>query len=108
MNLKWLAEIVHSNPAWINPVTAEKLGIDPIELRLKNAMLEGDEIPGAQYLSQGLGRSGDENFELLTTPVLQQNETYIAFLEEWRFQDDGAPNDYPATICFDVSFSPTP
>ena len=63
---------------------------------------------GPQYLSQGLGRSGDENFELLTTPVLQQNETYIAFLEEWRFQDDGAPDDYPATICFDVSFSPTP
>ncbi|QDT08495.1 molybdopterin-containing oxidoreductase family protein [Planctomycetes bacterium K23_9] len=27
MNLKWLAEIVHSNPAWLNPKTAERLGI---------------------------------------------------------------------------------
>ncbi len=27
MNLKWLAEIVHTNPAWINPETAKKLGL---------------------------------------------------------------------------------
>ncbi|MGI9516796.1 MAG: molybdopterin-containing oxidoreductase family protein [Pirellulaceae bacterium] len=35
MNLKWLAEIVHSNPAWINPQTAAEFGIkdgDWIEL----------------------------------------------------------------------------
>jgi anaerobic selenocysteine-containing dehydrogenase len=35
MNLKWLAEIVHSNPAWLNPATAEKYGLkdgDWIEL----------------------------------------------------------------------------
>ncbi len=35
MNLKWLAEIVHSNPAWLNPETAAKFGIksgDWIEL----------------------------------------------------------------------------
>lgn len=35
MNLKWLAEIVHSNPAWLNPATAAKFGIkdgDWIEL----------------------------------------------------------------------------
>ncbi len=35
MNLKWLAEIVHSNPAWINPKTAKRLGLadgDWIEL----------------------------------------------------------------------------
>ena len=35
MNLKWLAEIVHSNPAWLNPKTAEKHGLqsgDWIEL----------------------------------------------------------------------------
>jgi thiosulfate reductase/polysulfide reductase chain A len=28
MNLKWLAEIVHSNPAWMNPKTAYRLGLD--------------------------------------------------------------------------------
>ena len=27
MNLKWLAEIVHSNPAWLNPSTAQRLGL---------------------------------------------------------------------------------
>ena len=35
MNLKWCAEIVHSNPAWMNPATAEKFGLkdgDWIEL----------------------------------------------------------------------------
>ena len=35
MNLKWLAEIVHTNPAWINPKTAAKFGLsdgDWIEL----------------------------------------------------------------------------
>jgi anaerobic selenocysteine-containing dehydrogenase len=35
MNLKWLAEIVHSNPAWLNPKTAAKFGLrdgDWIEL----------------------------------------------------------------------------
>ena len=35
MNLKWLAEIVHSNPAWLNPQTAAKYGVsdgDWIEL----------------------------------------------------------------------------
>lgn len=35
MNLKWLAEIVHSNPAWLNPETAKKHGLkdgDWIEL----------------------------------------------------------------------------
>jgi len=35
MNLKWLAEIVHSNPAWLNPKTAQQYGLkdgDWIEL----------------------------------------------------------------------------
>ena len=26
-NVKWLSEIVHSNPAWLNKATADKLGI---------------------------------------------------------------------------------
>lgn len=41
MNLKWLAEIVHSNPAWLNPQTAESLG-------LKN----GDWIEVTSYFSK--------------------------------------------------------
>jgi len=43
MNLKWLAEIVHSNPAWLNPKTAAKFG-------LKN----GDWIELTSYYSQEL------------------------------------------------------
>ena len=43
MNLKWLAEIVHSNPAWINPKTASLFG-------LKN----GDWIEVTSYYSQEL------------------------------------------------------
>ncbi|GIW94849.1 MAG: hypothetical protein KatS3mg110_2890 [Pirellulaceae bacterium] len=43
MNLKWLAEIVHSNPAWINPRTAERLGLN-----------DGDWIEITAYFSQTL------------------------------------------------------
>ncbi len=47
MQSKWLMEIVHSNPAWLNPTTAERLGLshgDWIELeglRPKNALVPG-------------------------------------------------------------------
>lgn len=40
-NLKWLAEIVHSNPAWIHPDTAARFGLqdgDFIELRARRSL----------------------------------------------------------------------
>ncbi|MFP6761965.1 MAG: molybdopterin-dependent oxidoreductase [Planctomycetaceae bacterium] len=43
MNLKWLAEIVHSNPAWINPQTAQQLGLK-----------DGDWIELTSYFSKDL------------------------------------------------------
>jgi len=43
MNLKWLAEIVHTNPAWLNPKTAEKFGL-----------ADGDWIELTSYYSQEL------------------------------------------------------
>ncbi|MDG2208023.1 MAG: molybdopterin-dependent oxidoreductase [Pirellulales bacterium] len=43
MNLKWLAEIVHSNPAWLNPQTAKRLGLQ-----------SGDWIEVTSYQSQYL------------------------------------------------------
>jgi thiosulfate reductase/polysulfide reductase chain A len=43
MNLKWLAEIVHSNPAWMNPKTAKKLGLK-----------DGDWIELTSYFSKAL------------------------------------------------------
>ncbi len=53
MNLKWLAEIVHSNPAWLNPATAKKMGLkdgDWIELTsYQSTML----LEGAPHLTHG-------------------------------------------------------
>ena len=43
MNLKWLAEIVHSNPAWINPITAQQHGL-----------VDGDWIELTSYYSLSL------------------------------------------------------
>ena len=45
MNLKWLAEIVHSNPAWLNPATARKFGLK-----------DGDWIEITSYYSVELER----------------------------------------------------
>ncbi len=43
MNLKWLAEIVHSNPAWLNPATAARF-----------ELLDGDWIEITSYFSRML------------------------------------------------------
>ena len=43
MNLKWLAEIVHSNPAWLNPETASLMGLE-----------DGDWIELTSYYSKTL------------------------------------------------------
>ena len=45
MNLKWLAEIVHTNPAWLNPKTAERFGLQ-----------DGDWIEITSYFSEMLRR----------------------------------------------------
>lgn len=42
------------------------------------------------------------------TPTLLASETYIARLEEWRFDDPDTPGSYPQEICFDVSLASTP
>lgn len=59
MHLKWLAEIVHSNPAWLNPATAEKLGLsdgDWIELTsFHSQMLQQD----APHLHRAEAKEGD-------------------------------------------------
>ncbi len=59
MNLKWLAEIVHSNPAWLNPDTAKKFGLadgDWIEITsFHSTMLEKN----SPHLFQGDARNGE-------------------------------------------------
>ena len=61
---------------------------------------------GAQFI--WAGTSPDENSETFRTPTLQAGQTYIAAIEEWRFDDFEASPTYPERICFDISFSPTP
>ena len=56
MNLKWLAEIVHSNPAWLNPKTAERFGVE-----------DGDWIELTSYFSKMLEKTNahliNDNYE---------------------------------------------
>ncbi len=61
---------------------------------------------GPQFVAAGT--SPDENAETLRTPTLQAGTTYIAAIEDWRFDDDMAPSGYPDRICFDVTFASTP
>ncbi len=61
---------------------------------------------GPQYITEGT--SPAENSEVFRTPTLQAGMTYIAVIEEWRFDDELASTTYPEQICFDVSFTPTP
>ncbi len=56
--------------------------------------------------SVGTGTSPVANSEVFTTQTLPA-DTYVADLQEWRFEDfEGAPDTYPEQICFDVSASP--
>jgi len=51
--------------------------------------------------------SEDKNTETGTTPLIQPG-TYVADLRDWRYADPDIAASYPATVCFDVSFTPTP
>lgn len=42
------------------------------------------------------------------TPLMLASETYLAFIEEWRFEDSIASTTFPQRVCFDVSLTPTP
>ena len=51
--------------------------------------------------------SPEENRETGTTPLIQTG-TYIADLRDWRYADPDISSSYPAEVCFDVRFDPTP
>jgi anaerobic selenocysteine-containing dehydrogenase len=58
MDLKWLAEIVHSNPAWLNPLTAGKFGIgngDWVELTSYHSQMLDEVSP---HLMRNANASG--------------------------------------------------
>lgn len=53
-----------------------------------------------------VGNGPNDNEEIFTTQTLPA-DTYVADLQEWRFEDEeGAPDSYPEQICFDVTMSP--
>jgi hypothetical protein len=56
------------------------------------------------------GTSPDQNSEVFTTQnPLTAGATYVADIEDWRFDDsDAAPPNYPQEICFDVSLTAAP
>ena len=64
MNLKWLAEIVHSNPAWLNPETAAQFGLK-----------DGDWIELTGYHSKMLQQS---NPNLTHGPKDEENGKLVA------------------------------
>jgi hypothetical protein len=52
-----------------------------------------------------VGNGAAENSEVFVTQVLPA-DTYVADLQEWRYEDTEASSDFPEQICFDVSMSP--
>jgi hypothetical protein len=64
---------------------------------------------GVGLLPFPLGRSGDANSEVFTTPNLTA-DTYTAFIQEFRYEDDeallGTPASFPEQICFDITMTP--
>lgn len=79
MNLKWLAEIVHTNPAWMNPATAEKLGLkdgDWIELvGYFSKMLEesNPNLAHGERDEQGRIVAGTMRVPIVTMPGIHPN-----------------------------------
>jgi hypothetical protein len=58
----------------------------------------------------GAGATDTAGFEpaFRTDVPLEQGETYVAWVEEWRFDDPLTPTSFPARVCFDVSLASTP
>ena len=51
------------------------------------------------------GWSGEENLEQFQVS-LTAGATYVADLQEWRYEDDSASSDFPEQICFNVAIAP--
>lgn len=56
-----------------------------------------------QYLAQGT--SGFDDQEVFVTPVLG-SDTYVIAMQEWRYEDPEAANDFPTQVCYDVTMNP--
>ncbi|GIW79013.1 MAG: formate dehydrogenase [Gemmatales bacterium] len=86
-NLKWLAEIVHSNPAWIHPETAKKFGLqdgDWIELTAFRSPTVDKLMP---HLKLGSGPvSGKLRIPVFITPGIHPKAIAISnSLGHWQY-----------------------
>ena len=69
-NLKWLSEIVHSNPAWMHPDTAQRLGLkngDWVELTGYRSKVVDRMLPG---LELGTGETGRLRVPIVVTKAV--------------------------------------
>jgi hypothetical protein len=60
---------------------------------------------GGAFVTAGTSPAANE--ESFRTPLLQGGRTYVAAVEDWRFDDAEAAASYPDRVCMNVSFSPT-
>jgi anaerobic selenocysteine-containing dehydrogenase len=94
MNLKWLAEIVHTNPAWMNPQTAEKLGLkdgDWIELTSYFSQMLEEKMPNLQHGNRdATGRivSGKMRVPIVTMPGIHPSAIAMSnSCGHWQYTD---------------------
>ncbi len=94
MNLKWLAEIVHTNPAWMNPETAEKLGLkdgDWIELTSYFSQMLEEKMPHLKHGKRDdTGRivSGKMRVPIVTMPGIHPSAIAMSnSCGHWQYTD---------------------
>ena len=94
MNLKWLAEIVHTNPAWMNPETAEKLGLkdgDWIELTSYFSQMLEEKMPNLKHGNRdATGRivSGKMRVPIVTMPGIHPSAIAMSnSCGHWQYTD---------------------
>jgi anaerobic selenocysteine-containing dehydrogenase len=94
MNLKWLAEIVHTNPAWMNPETAQKLGLkdgDWIELTSYFSQMLEQKMPNLQHGNRdATGRivSGKMRVPIVTMPGIHPSAIAMSnSCGHWQYTD---------------------
>ncbi len=104
MNLKWLAEIVHTNPAWLNPATAAKHGLkngDWIELTgYFSKMLEevSPHLPHGEQAEDGRFIAGRMRVPIVTMPGIHPQAIAMSnSCGHWQYSNVAQAKKTPAT-----------
>ena len=105
MNLKWLAEIVHTNPAWMNPATAEKLGLkdgDWIELTSYFSQMLEEKMPNLKHGNRdATGRivSGKMRVPIVTMPGIHPSAIAMSnSCGHWQYTDVAKAQKTPQEV----------